>query len=282
VSHLQAFAIGLATSMIVCFIVGGLLVITIGSPSADDDPAHPAAGLTDSGTVVTATTVEERSPSKNGVPPVDEFTVDVVAAVNPAVVTVISVVGQSGDVVDTTDSMTASGVILDKHGHIVTTSQIIGDNSVLYVVFANGDAVEASLVGINKQTELAVIHVDGKLPGIATFGDSSELKPGQPVLAIGSPLGSFPNSVTQGVVSALGRSVSNPENTATLTGLIQHDAAVTLGGAGGPLVDADGEVIGVNTLTATQTDNGQPTQGLFFAIPSNTVKKIVKLLIAAG
>jgi 2-alkenal reductase len=121
------------------------------------------------------------------------------------------------------------------------------------------------------------VQVDGDLPGTVPLGDSAALQPGQTVLAIGSPLGSFTNTVTEGIVSALGRDLPD----SFYTNLVQHDAAINPGNSGGPLVSLAGEVVGVNTLGIPE-ENGQPVQGLFFAIPSNTVKTIAAELIADG
>jgi len=123
-----------------------------------------------------------------------------------------------------------------------------------------------------------VIQVEGELPAILTLGDSTELEVGEPVLAIGSPLGAFTNTVTSGIISALGR---NFPGASFYTNLVQHDAAINPGNSGGPLVNMDGEVVGVNTLGIPQTESG-PVQGLFFAIPSNTVERIAEQLIEEG
>ncbi len=139
------------------------------------------------------------------------------------------------------------------------------------------------MVGSDQFSDLAVVQVTGKLPGVVSFGDSSQVQPGEPVLAIGSPLGAFTNTVTEGIVSAVGRDFpqSQSQGPQLYTNLIQHDAAINPGNSGGPLFDLNGEVVGVNTL-GIPTQQGQPVQGLFFAIPSNTVKQITDQLIAAG
>jgi len=104
------------------------------------------------------------------------------------------------------------------------------------------------------------------------------LKPGQTVLAIGSPLRTYTNTVTEGIVSAIGRDVSG----VTYSNLIQHDAAINPGNSGGPLFNLRGEVVGVNTLGIPETQSGEPVQGIFFAIPSNAVAQIAQTLIADG
>jgi serine protease Do len=175
---------------------------------------------------------------------------------------------------------TGTGFIIDEDGHIVTNWHVVTGGQQFEVIFADGKKKSATLVGVDQLNDLAVVKVGGTMPGTVPLGDSDALEPGQPVLAIGSPLGSFTNTVTQGVVSATHRSFPDP-SVAIYTDLVQHDAAINPGNSGGPLFDMDGEVVGVNTLGIPEA-NGQPVQGLFFAIPSNTVKRISQLLIDEG
>jgi 2-alkenal reductase len=185
--------------------------------------------------------------------------------------------GETGDL---TPVGTGTGFIIDKDGHIVTNWHVVTGGQQFEVIFADGDKTPATLVGVDPTNDLAVVRVDGPVPGTVPLGDSDALKPGQPVLAIGSPLGSFTNTVTQGVVSATHRSF--PGSPASLyTDLVQHDAAINPGNSGGPLFNLDGEVVGVNTLGIPEA-NGQPVQGIFFAIPANTVKRISERLIDQG
>ncbi len=118
--------------------------------------------------------------------------------------------------------------------------------------------------------------MSGKLPAVAQFGDSNALEPGQVAIAIGSPLGDFRGTVTVGVISALNRTVD------TQQGLIQTDAAINNGNSGGPLLNSQGQVIGINTLVVRDSGNGNPVEGLGFAIPSNLVHEIASQLIANG
>lgn len=210
--------------------------------------------------------------------------VAVVKAVGPAVVTVVNK-RQAG----TTDSAplqeagAGTGFIIDENGHIVTNAHVVAGSDAVDVIFADGSKREARLVGADPISDLAVVRVDGDVPAPIPLGDSDALEPGQAVLAIGSPLGTFTNTVTEGIVSALGRSVGEQSGQPALTGLIQHDAAINPGNSGGPLVNLRGEVVGVNTIgigTVPQAD--VLVQGLFFAIPVNTVKEISTTLIADG
>jgi 2-alkenal reductase len=137
-------------------------------------------------------------------------------------------------------------------------------------------------VGQDPRSDLAVVKVKDKIPATVPLGDSDKLEVGEPVLAIGSPLGQFSNTVTEGIVSALGRNnLAQQGACQQYQNLIQHDAAINPGNSGGPLFDLEGQVIGVNTL-GIPIENGTPVQGLFFAIPSNTVKLIVTQIIENG
>lgn len=210
-------------------------------------------------------------------PPLDAT--EVVDAVAPAVVTVINEQVTQGSVGQgLTPAGSGTGFIIDEAGYIVTNEHVVRDGDEFSVVFSDGTERAATLVGADPISDLAVIKVDGEVPGTVPLGDSTQLEVGQPVLAIGSPLGTFTNTVTAGIVSALGR---NFPGAAFYTNLVQHDAAINPGNSGGPLVNMEGEVVGVNTLGIPATERG-PVQGLFFAIPSNTVERITDQLIETG
>jgi len=204
---------------------------------------------------------------------------EVVDAVGPGVVTVINA-QQTQDLATagTVPAGSGTGFVIDDDGHIVTNEHVVRDGDEFSVIFSDGSERPATLVGADPVSDLAVIQVEGELPAILTLGDSTELEVGEPVLAIGSPLGAFTNTVTSGIISALGR---NFPGASFYTNLVQHDAAINPGNSGGPLVNMDGEVVGVNTLGIPQTESG-PVQGLFFAIPSNTVERIAEQLIEEG
>jgi S1-C subfamily serine protease len=204
---------------------------------------------------------------------------EVVDTVAPAVVTVLNEqVTQSPVGAGLTPVGSGTGFIISDEGYIVTNEHVVRDGDEFSVVFADGTERPATLVGADPISDLAVIQVDGEIPGMIPLGDSTELEVGEPVLAIGSPLGTFTNTVTAGIVSALGR---NFPGATFYTNLVQHDAAINPGNSGGPLVNMEGEVVGVNTLGIPETERG-PVQGLFFAIPSNTVQKITDQLIENG
>lgn len=219
--------------------------------------------------------------------PVPESAATVVQRVGPAVVTVINE-QRSGKLLeprkpDPQPVGSGTGFIIDEAGHVVTNWHVVDGGEEFSVIFADGEKRSAMLVGRDKISDLAVIDVTGDVPTPVPFGDSDDLAPGQPVLAIGSPLGAFTNTVTQGIVSALGRTFPGaPGSESIYTNLVQHDAAINPGNSGGPLVNLSGEVVGVNTLGINQVPERGPIQGLFFAIPSNTAEKITSQLIEDG
>jgi S1-C subfamily serine protease len=204
---------------------------------------------------------------------------DVVASVSPMVVTVLNIQvapGESSGQLVPAESGT--GFIVDAAGYIVTNWHVVDGGQAFEVVFATGESRPAELVGADPLSDLAVVWVDGELPGVLAFGDSDAVRPGQSVLAIGSPLGSFTTTVTGGIISATGRDL--PENDIH-TNMIQHDAALNPGNSGGPLFNLQGEVIGVNSVV-WRAASGEQAPGLSFAIPSWTVLYIADQLIQNG
>ncbi len=174
---------------------------------------------------------------------------------------------------------TGSGFVIDEEGHIVTNNHVVENAQYISVTFVDGTILKAELIGRDPDADLAVIKVDpAKAPlKPVTFADSSEAFVGQQVYAIGNPFGQE-FTLTQGIVSALDRSLQN-ENSFSIPELIQTDAAINPGNSGGPLLDADGRVIGVNTAIMSES---RSASGVGFAIPSNTVRRIVPYLIAEG
>ena len=204
--------------------------------------------------------------------------------VNPSVVNIeiVSAVHSMSDVIDSS----GSGFVFDAEGHIVTNAHVVRDAEEILVTFSDGYVIEADIVGLDDYSDLAVIRVDpDRAPLVpVVLGDSNELRVGQRVVAIGNPFG-LTGSMTIGIVSALDRSLpsaslldptydrySNPS-------IIQIDAAVNPGNSGGPLLDSYGRVIGINT--AIRTENGV-FQGIAFAVPINTMKRVVPQLIESG
>ncbi|MEN0129439.1 MAG: trypsin-like peptidase domain-containing protein [Brevundimonas sp.] len=179
-----------------------------------------------------------------------------------------------------------SGVIIDDAGHIVTNNHVVaGAQGKVSVTLTDGRIIEATVVGTDPTTDLAVIKLDSTPSGLvpAAIGDSSAVVVGEPVMAVGNPLG-LANTVTTGIVSAVDRPVSTQgENggEGTVTNAIQVDAAVNPGNSGGPLFDAQGRVIGINSSIATLSSESGSI-GLGFAIPSNLVKNVASQLISTG
>ena len=201
--------------------------------------------------------------------------IEVVAEVGPAVVTVINEQIEEGGT-DLVPTGSGSGFILDREGHVVTNQHVVEGGLEFVVVLADGREEPATLIGADAISDVAILKIDTEVPAVANIGDSDHLLPGQAVLALGSPLGNFTNTVTEGIVSALGRTVPDEDSGPELLNLIQHDAAINPGNSGGPLVTLDGEVVGINTLGIIDA------QGLFFAVPSRTIQRVAEELIAEG
>ncbi|MER7665725.1 MULTISPECIES: trypsin-like peptidase domain-containing protein [unclassified Streptomyces] len=182
-----------------------------------------------------------------------------------------------------------SGIVYDTKGHVVTNAHVVGDAKSLRVTIATGEqALAAKLVSSYPQQDLAVIKLDPVPEGLkpATFGDSSKVEVGHIVLAMGSPLG-LSSSVTQGIVSAVGRTVSESGadggTVATLANMVQTSAAINPGNSGGALVNLDSEVIGIPTLAAVDPQLGEgAAPGIGFAIPASMVKTVADQIIAGG
>jgi putative serine protease PepD len=172
-----------------------------------------------------------------------------------------------------------SGFVYDSDGHIVTNEHVVDGASSISVTFWNGAVYKATLVGTDPSTDLAVIDVDApsSLLHPVAVGNSGQLEVGDGVVAIGSPYG-LEETVTSGIVSALHRQMQSP-NGFTINDSIQTDAAINHGNSGGPLLNSQGQVVGVNAQI--KSDSGG-SDGVGFAIPSNTVKSIVSQLLASG
>ncbi len=168
-----------------------------------------------------------------------------------------------------------SGVVLDRNGLIITNNHVIDGATRVQVVLKDGRTLMGEVVGSDEQTDVAVVRVEAKDLPAASLGDSEKLKVGQFVLAIGNALG-LPGgpTVSMGVLSAMGRPL--PGADFIFEGLLQTDAAVNPGNSGGPLADIDGEVIGINAAMIPFA------QGVGFAIPVNTVKRIAAEILEKG
>ncbi|MDM8529164.1 trypsin-like peptidase domain-containing protein [Anaerolineales bacterium HSG24] len=199
-----------------------------------------------------------------------EFTmVNAVGQTLPAVVTVIN---QSGR-----NSGNGSGFFISTNGYIVTNNHVVEGAGKISIIYAQGGIVPARLIGTAPEFDLAVIKIDGIVPAVAAWGDSSALPLGSEVIAIGSALGRYQNTVTAGVLSGFNRELGG------LRGLLQTDAAINHGNSGGPVINLAGQVVGINTMVVRGDFRGSDeAQGLGFAIPSNIAQNVVQRLIEDG
>jgi serine protease Do len=206
-----------------------------------------------------------------------------VQKVGSAVVTVVgSIPGQSTFFGQTADqTVSGSGVFISADGYVLTNNHVVEGTSAVSLVLADGSEQIATIVGADPYSDIAVLKTDGNVPAVAALGNSDLLQPGESVIAIGSPLGDFKNTVTVGVVSATGRSIDTGQGY-QVEDLIQTDAAINHGNSGGPLVDLAGEVIGINTLIVRGTGSGDVAEGLGFAIPINTAQAVAQQIIQKG
>jgi S1-C subfamily serine protease len=196
--------------------------------------------------------------------------------------------GQTDDPADS-DSLvpigSGSGFIVDEDGHVITNAHVVAGAENLSVTLSDGTEVPATVVGSDKLLDVAILKLDfaagESVPGVATFGDSSSLRPGDQVVAIGNALGSFPNTVSEGTVNATDRSFPNEGG---LTTWIQHDAEIWHGNSGGPLLNLRGEVVGVNTAGIGSGMMGADTGSadMAFAVEGNTVCRAAADLLANG
>ncbi len=178
-----------------------------------------------------------------------------------------------------------SGFIFSKEGYILTNYHVVEQAQKLYVTLFDGKQIEARIVGVDPQTDLAVVAVHGTGFPCAQLGESDKLMIGEWAIAIGNPFGFFINdarpTVTVGVISAVDRNFA-PSEGVYYQGMIQTDAAINQGNSGGPLVNALGQVVGINTFIFTGSDNYRGSIGIGFAIPIDRAKRVSKELITYG
>jgi len=206
-----------------------------------------------------------------------------VQRVGSAVVTVVGTVpgqttffGRSAD-----QTVSGSGFFLTDTGYVLTNNHVVESSQSVSIILADGTEQSARIVGTDPYSDIAVLKADGPVPVVAALGNSDVLKPGETVIAIGSPLGDFKNTVTVGVVSATERAIDTGEGY-RIEGLIQTDAAINQGNSGGPLLNLAGEVIGINTLIVRGSGAGAVAEGLGFAIPINTAQAVAQQIINQG
>jgi putative serine protease PepD len=251
-------------------VLGGIaaaLVLGLGLGAA-------AFALIDDGTttIVRQVTVEGSEPVAGGELPVGEI-------YDRASKAVVEIAAGGGSGLSSGGSAQGSGFVYDEAGHIVTNQHVVAGASSISVSFWNGTELQATLVGTDPSTDLAVIRVDAPRSLLVPLrlANSNAVEVGDSVLAFGSPFG-LEGTVTSGIVSALHREMTAPNNF-TITDTIQTDAAINHGNSGGPLLDRRGRVIGVNAQIESESGG---SDGVGFAIPSTTVRAIVHQLIANG
>ncbi|TAH82632.1 serine protease [Bacillus subtilis] len=218
---------------------------------------------------------------------------DMVEDLSPAIVGITNLQAQSNsslfgssssDSSEDTESGSGSGVIFKKENgkaYIITNNHVVEGASSLKVSLYDGTEVTAKLVGSDSLTDLAVLQIsDDHVTKVANFGDSSDLRTGKTVIAIGDPLGKdLSRTVTQGIVSGVDRTVSMSTSAGeTSINVIQTDAAINPGNSGGPLLNTDGKIVGINSMKISEDD----VEGIGFAIPSNDVKPIAEELLSKG
>ncbi|MFG1942115.1 S1C family serine protease [Nonomuraea sp. NPDC048826] len=260
-------------------IAGGLAAAVLVTGCAGLPSTPGASSPTASPTTATATATGTATASPSPTAPalqLEETFERVISQVLPSIVQITTATGLG------------SGVVYDDKGHIVTNAHVIGEATEVEVTLATGGGSRmAKVVQSFPAGDLAVIKVeDSQSLRPATFGDSSKLRVGQLVLAMGNPLG-LSGSVTNGIVSAVGRTVTEPQGSgspgATIAGAIQTSAAINPGNSGGALVDMAGQVIGIPTLAATDPSlGGGAAPGIGFAIPSNTATDITSQIVEHG
>jgi S1-C subfamily serine protease len=189
------------------------------------------------------------------------------------VVKITSTIGtDTTDPLGIPDTGVGSGIIYDANGWILTNRHVVAGSDKLIVELQDGRQLEGTIYGIDTLTDLAIVKVDATGLPTAALGDSDALKVGQLTIAIGSPLGTYSNSVTSGILSAKGRTIDVEGG--RLDNLLQTDTAINPGNSGGPLLDASGAVIGINTAIASSAE------GIGFAIPINLAKPIMSQAVA--
>jgi S1-C subfamily serine protease len=267
----------LLIGVIVLFTYAGAVPQQQVAPAPPPDPT-PAPGAQATQVVIPTFTPAPPTPVAEPEPkPAEEILESLYHATNPGVVHIMVFVERRGE----TGEGTGSGFVIDEQGHIVTNNHVIAEADRVVVVFYNGFQARAEIIGRDADSDLAIIRVDnlpeGTLP--LPLGDSDAVVPGQRVIAIGSPFG-LGSSITSGIVSAVGRTIPAGVTMFSIPQAIQTDASINPGNSGGPLLDLQGQVIGVNAMIAT--GGARASAGVGFAIPVNVVRRVAPVLISAG
>ncbi len=254
-----------------------LAVAACGSSAATSTPPPTTSPSIGAAAASTASAAPSDAPSAS--PAVSAGNPGALGELQQEYEAVVQKVSPSVVVIETSQGL-GSGIILDSSGDIVTNAHVVGSASTFTVTLADGRQFKGSLVGTFAANDVAVVKISATGLHPATFADSSKLQVGEIVMAVGNPLG-LQTSVTQGIISALGRTVVEPGG-ATLPGTIQTSAAINPGNSGGALVDINGNVVGIPTLAAVDQQIGGAAAGIGFAIPSNDVRDFADQLIQSG
>ena len=239
-------------------------------------------GRGNTASVTPNSSVATLQPGTNPQPTIPPLTGNNIEAIREAVIAKIRPTVVQVNVTMARGSALGSGVIIDKRGYIVTNNHVVAGAQNVEVVLYDGTRLAGQVVGTDPADDLAVVKINAPANiAVAPLGDSSQLVVGQEVLAIGNPLG-ITQTVTNGIISALNRSVFEGQGGATIPNAIQTDAPINPGNSGGALVDLQGNLVGIPTLTAIDPEFNTPANGVGFAIPSNRVKFIVPQIIANG
>ncbi|HEY7130771.1 MAG TPA: trypsin-like peptidase domain-containing protein, partial [Candidatus Limnocylindrales bacterium] len=255
----------IAAALAAALLASGGTVAVLNATGAFDRTAAPASSLTTTpagaGSVRQPVTLDESS-----------AIIDVASKAGPSVVRIYTEGVDPNNVAQQPTEGVGSGIIFDANGWILTNRHVVAGTTDLTVQLKEGLQYPATVYGIDTLTDLAIVKVDATGLPAATMGDSDGLKVGELVVAIGSPLGNFDNSVTSGIVSATGRQISTDGG--NLRNLIQTDAAINPGNSGGPLLNAAAAVIGVNTAIA------KDASGIGFSIPINIARPLMRQALA--
>jgi putative serine protease PepD len=246
-------------ALLAAAVLGGIAGAGLWSVTDDEAAQSPAAAST---------------PAPSSTAPVAASTSTVASVYKTAVRSVVTVKVQSAQ-----GEATGSGFVFDAKGRIVTNQHVVDGAQNVVVRYHNGREIEAGVVGTDPSSDIALLEPIGGDQGIAALpsGSSTSLEVGDPLIAIGSPFG-LEGTLTTGVVSGLGREIQAPDGFA-IDGAIQTDAAINQGNSGGPLLDADGRVVGVNSQIQTETGGND---GIGYAVPVETVRNVVDQLLKSG
>ena len=269
--------------------VGGMttLALVLETPGQEPLAAQRNQGLVTDSTAVSQAVPAGPQTTAVPFPPADEYTPEervniyVYEQVNRSVVNITTEIGGGRFMMFETpgDQGAGSGSVIDRHGHILTNYHVIEEAKSIQVTLYDGNSYDARLVGVDPSTDVAVLKVDAPAEVLVpvSIGDSTRLKVGQRVFAIGNPFG-LERTLTTGIVSSLNRSLP-ARNSRKIKSIIQIDAAINPGNSGGPLLDSHARLIGMNTAIASRT--GQNT-GVGFAIPASVIARVVPQLISKG